>query len=191
MELKTYVHESLVKLQELGIDVMEAEQEIADSILGFPEDMLNDMEPEQILGIILSGVGARVPSKIYAFDVEMDEIEQMYTVFFDELSRITDGELEITNVDEEISQEMLEAGTGTRMVRFMCNGKTYQYEAEFQYDWFDAGILIFLNQVIGQQDTDRRLYVTTDGYQCCILFYQNEEWAQRFRELFHMELKQA
>ena len=193
MELDAFIHESLEKLQKLGIDAMEAEENIVNQFHSMPDDIVRDMESEQIFGMILGGMGfypgtERAASEIYAFDMEMPEIQQMYTVFLEGISRIVGEDLEFTDIEEEISEEELEAGTGTMTVRFCCNGKSYEYEARYNNDWFDAGMLAFLNQVIEEQDTGRSLYVTGDGYQECIVFYRTEEWAERYRQLLGMEL---
>lgn len=197
METETFVHESLLKLQELGIDALGAEEDIVKGFSAMPDEVLEAMEQEQLLGIMLSGIGAgfyrgteQGVSWIYAFDVEMPEIVEMYTYFLEEFSPMIEGDLEFTDIEEEISEEELEAGEGTKTVRFCCNGKAYEYKAQHYNDWFDTGMLTFLNQVIEEQNTGRHLYVTGDGYQECIVIYQTEEWAKRFRQLFDMELEQ-
>lgn len=147
---------------------------------------------------MLSGIGAgfyrgtkQGVSWIYTFDVEMPEVVEMYTYFLREFSPVIEGDLKITDIEEEISEEELEAGEGTKTVRFCCNGKVYEYKAQHYDDWFDTGMLTFMNQVIEEQNTGRHLYVTSYGYQICIVIYQTEEWAERFRQLFDMELEQA
>lgn len=194
--LKTYIHEILKKLQELGIDAIEAEEDIVNQLLIRPEEVLEAMEPEWILGTILSLIGSgffpgteEAAKEIYAFDMEMPEIVQMYTDFFEGIVRIAGGDLEITDIEEEMSEEVLEAGEGTKTVRFCCNGKVYEYEAQHYYDWFDTGMLAFMNQVLEDQKTDSRLYVTGDGGQDCIVLYRTEEWAEQFRQLFSMGLE--
>lgn len=195
MELEVFIHESLEKLQKLGIDALEAQESIVKQFHSMPDDIVGDMESEQIFGMMLGGIASgfypgteQAASEIYSFDMEMPEIVQMYTDFLEGVSRITGGELAITDIEEEISEEELEAGTGTQTVRFCCNGKAYEFEAEFHNDWFDTRMLAFMNQVIAEQDTGRCLYVTGDGYQECIVFYRTEEWAEQFKREFGMEL---
>lgn len=195
MELEVFVHESLEKLQKLGIDALESEEKIVNQFHSMPQDMVGDMESKEIFGLMLGGIASGfypgtelAASEIYSFDVEVSDTMQMYTDFLEGISRIAGGELVITDIEEEISEEELEAGTGTQTVRFCCNGKAYEYAAEYYYDWFDARMLAFMNQVIAEQDTGRSLYVTSDGYQECIVFYRTEEWAEQFRREFGMEL---
>lgn len=197
MDVNAYVHESLEKLRELGIDAMAAEKEVAGSIIFQPEEALEAMEEEQILGMLLSNIGAgfhrgteQAAREIYTFDMEVPDILRMYTAFLEGVSQIAKGELAFTDVEEDVPEEILESGRGSRTVRFRCNGKAYEYRARLDYDWFDIGILAFMNRVLGEQNLESRLYVTSDGYQECVVLYRTEEWARRFRELFGVELEQ-
>lgn len=197
MDVNAYVHESLEKLRKLGIDALAAEKEVAGSIVFQPEETLEAMEEEQILGMLLSNIGAgfyqgteQAAREIYTFDMEVPDILRMYTAFLEGVSRIAKGELAFTDVEEDVPEDVLESGRGNRTVRFRCNGKAYEYQARLDYDWFDVGILAFMNRVIGEQNLGSRLYVTSDGYQECVVLYRTEEWVQHFRELFGVELGQ-
>ncbi len=202
MNVKEYIHESLEKLRTLGIDVMEQEEILAQSVLRMPEDILADMDEEQILGLLFDSVGGLgsydeekqcylpMTDQIYSFDMEVFEISQMYTNFLQELSRILQGELVFTDVEEDDCKVDQESGTGIQTIRFRCNGTAYEYNAKAYYDWFDPRMLIFMNQVIRQQNTGKSLYITSDGYQNCIIFYQTEEWARKFQELLGIHLDQ-
>lgn len=192
MEVKNFIHESMEKLRELGIDAMEWETEIQKGMLALPEEVMECMEPEQLIGMILSWAGRRLweagQQEMYVFDVEVEDVSCMNTSFLEGISRIAKGELTITDIEEAFSEEVFEAGTGIQPVSFSCNGTFYRYEAKFEYDWFDAGMLTFMNQVIEEQNTGSCLYVASDGYQDCIVFYRTKEWVQRFHELLGMEL---
>lgn len=195
--MEAFVHKSLMALKELGIDALGAEEGIIRSFRSMPDEVLESMEPKNLLGMMLSGIESgfypgtgQAASELYAFDVEVSDVQLMYTGFLEGISRIAGGALEITDVKEEISEEDLESGMGTRTVRFCCNGKTYAYEAQNYYDWFDTGMLAFMNRVVEEQDTGRHLYVTDDGYQQCIVFYRTEEWAGKYRRMLGAELTQ-
>lgn len=197
MEIELYVHECLKKLQKLGIEALEAEKAIVSQLLFIPDEVLEAMEPGQILGLMLSGIGSgfypgteAAAREIYVFDMEVPDILRMYTSFLEGVSQIAGGQLEITDIEEDASEEELEAGTGIQTVRFRCNGKAYEYKARLNYDWFDIRMLKFMNQVIEEQNTGRHLYVTSDGYQSCIVLYQTEDWAERYRQLLDAELDQ-
>lgn len=127
------------------------------------------MDGEQILGVLLNFIGVGIYDEKrqsvlprsdppYFFDLEVFEIHHMYTNFLRELS-------------------------GILTIRFRCNGTAYAYDAKFYYDWFDPKILSFLNQVINQQNTGKSLYITSDGFQNCIVFYLTKEWAEKFQDL--------
>ena len=175
MELRAFIHENLEKLQKLGMDVLSEEESLMEGILCMPANMLEDMEPSQIFGMLLSSV-------------ELPDPSQMCTEFLQGISGISGGELEITDIEEAYSEEVLEAGTGTWPVRFLCNQTAYQYEANIHYDWFDTGLLAFMGRVVEEQNTGRRLYAF-DGFQDCMIFYRTKEWAENFKELFHAELE--
>lgn len=194
MEIRGYIHESLEKLKQLGIDCLNEEEDIAREVLSIPENMLADMDFERIFGRIIGSVGRRLcaetgSKEMYMFAVEVEEVSDMYTRFLEGISRLAEGELTITNIKEIYSEQVFEAGTGIQPVYFSCNGKNYQYDAKFEYDWFDAGMLTFMDKVIEEQNTGKHLYVTGDGGQQCIVFYRTEEWAGRFYELLQIELE--
>ncbi len=189
------VHECLEKLRELGIDALGAEKEIKNIFLFLPDEVLEAMEPERYLAEILGNIGTgfysgteRLPSEIYVFDMEGQDIERMYTGFLEGILRIAGGSLEITDIEEIISQKELESRIGTQTVRFRCNGKEYEYKARLNHDWFDAGMLAFMSKVVEEQNTGSHLYVTSD-YQNCIVLYRTREWAERFRQLFGIGLE--
>lgn len=194
MGLEEIIHGSLEKLQKLGLDALDAEENIVKQFRSVPDEIMEDMDSEQIIGRLLGELHFYLGTEqtalgMYSFDVEMEEIKQMYTGFLENMARISGGDLKITGIEEEIAEEVLESGTGTQTVRFCCNGKTYEYEARTHYDWFDAGMLSFMNRVIEEQHTGRSLFVTGDGYQECIVFYRTQEWAEQFEHLLGVELE--
>lgn len=117
---------------------------------------------------------------VYFFDVEVFDIEKMYTNFLLGVSAIGEGELDFKNITEDTSGVDWEDGTGKRTVRFEWNGSIYTLEAKFEHDWFDTDILAGLNKIIIENGNGKRLYFTGDGYQGCIVFYRDAEWADAF-----------
>lgn len=195
MDIKNYIKESLVKLKSLGIDAIDKEDEIAKGILGMPEDILYDMEPEQILGMVLDHIGSAgydykndtynmSSSKVYSFDVEVYDIDGMYIIFLNFVNKLSDGKLEITDITIDTSNVNDEDGTGTQAVTFKLNGKEYKYDAKMDYDWFDTDIITYFNKILEEQNSEKYLFVTSDGYQNCILFYNTQEWADKFSQSF-------
>lgn len=202
MDVRGFIHDSLKKLEILGIDAVNAESTLIKTILSMPADMLGDMEEKEILGLILDnlGMGVRdeetgalfcVSGQIYTFDMEVSDIERMYTDFLEGLSKLVKDDFTFTDIEEDVSNVDFASGTGVQTIRFRCNHKACQYDAKAEYDWFDTGMLAYANQVIRECGTGKCLYVTSDGWQNCILFYQTGEWARHFQELFGVVLEMA
>ncbi len=58
--------------------------------------------------------------------------------------------------------------------------KTYCLEAAVENDWFDMNVAFALNEIIIENGNGKRLFFTSDGYQECIVFYRDAEWAKSF-----------
>lgn len=195
------IHENITKLKELGIDATSVEEKITESLTFFPSEILDSMEPEQISGMILTYISTLLydddtaaqpsePRQFFSFDVECMDLEHMYTNFLNSVSEIAGEDLTITDIDEDTSKVDYESGTGVQTVTFNCNGKSYQYDAVVYNDWFDVKMLTFMNKVISEQNTGKNLYVTSDGYQECIVFYQTKDWVKRFNKSLGLHLEQ-
>ena len=194
------IHENITKLKELGIDATSVEEKITESLTSFPSEILESMEPEQINGMILTYISTLLyddttvppsePRQFFSFDVECMDLEHMYTNFLNSVSEIAGDDLTITDIEEDIGKVDYESGTGVQTVTFNCNGKSYQYDAIVYNDWFDVKMLTFMNKVISEQNTGKNLYVTSDGYQECIVFYQTKDWVKRFNKSLGLHLEQ-
>lgn len=195
------IHENITKLKELGIDATSVEEKITESLTSMPTEILESMAPEQINGMILTYISALLydddtaaqpsePRQFFSFDVECMDLEHMYTNFLNSVSEIVGEDLAITDIEEDTSKVDYESGTGVQTVTFNCNGKSYQYDAVVYNDWFDVKMLTFMSKVISEQNTGKNLYVTSDGYQECIVFYQTEFWAARYKKLMGNTLEQ-
>lgn len=191
--MENYIHQTLHSLQDLGINVLEKEKEITNSILKMPKNMLEDMDKGNIVGLILNylGVGKYdfekntwTPSSedVYSFDMEVFDINTMYTNFFKGIMQITKGDIDITDIKEDLSQIDFEKGTGLHIVYFKYNGIPYEYQAKSYYDWFDHNIISFMNQVLHEHNIEKSLFMASDGWQNCILFYNTEQWAKKLKE---------
>ncbi|MDE7260413.1 MAG: hypothetical protein K2N77_14410, partial [Lachnospiraceae bacterium] len=194
------IHENITKLKELGIDATSVEEKITENLTSFPSEILESMEPEQIGGMILTHISTLLyddtaaqpsePRQFFSFDVECMDLDHMYTNFLNSVAEIAGEDLTITDIEEDTSKVDYESGTGVQTVTFNCNGKSYQYDAAVYNDWFDVKMLTFMNKVISEQDTGKNLYVTSDGYQECIVFYQTKDWAKRFNKSLGLHLEQ-
>ena len=127
-------------------------------------------------------------SQLYSFDVEVFDIGQMYTLFLQGISAISNHEFEITNVVEDTSKVNFAEGTGTQIIHFDCNGHSYTYEATANGDWFDVGMLNFMNEVLSKENCSKQLYFMMDGGQECIIFLCTKDWAAQFAQVTGFEL---
>lgn len=127
---------------------------------------------------------------VYCFDVEVFNSEMMYTNFLLGVSAIGEGELDFNNITEDTSGVDWENGTGKRTVSFEWNGCTYTLEAECNHDWFDIAAASGLSRIIRENGNGKRLYFASDGYQECIIFYRDAEWAEAFQKETGLELSE-
>ena len=200
-EIILLVHEQIAELKELGIDASSVEDRIIDSLTSFPAEIMESMDASQISGMILTNIDwmlyndecaepSTEPRQFFCFDMECMDLERMYTIFVNSLAEIAGDDLMFTDIVEDTSKVDYESGTGTQTISFQCNGKLYHYNATVYYDWFDVGMLSFMNDVISEQSNDKHLYVTSDGYQTCIVFCRTEDWAARLKKSTGIILEQ-
>lgn len=127
--------------------------------------------------------------KIYVFDAEFFNIEDMYTEFLQGVQAIM-PDAQITAVREDLSgmNEYLE---GSRKVFFEFNGHSYVVTLESQGDWLNAEIIDFLNHVLKVEGIEKQLYIVSDAYdQMIFLIYGTEEEAASLRRLLGVEVPQ-
>lgn len=127
---------------------------------------------------------------VYAFDVEIFDVENMYKNFLIGVSYLDREELNFTNIVEDTSLVDLEDGTGSRSVSFDWNGQHFNIDAKVEGDWFDSSVADDLNRIIISQDTGKQLYFTSDGYQEGIVFYCDKEWANDFEKDTGLKLEE-
>ena len=195
------VHETIAALKELGIDATSVEDEITDSFASFPAEIMESMDHEQLNGMILMNIDwllyseesaepSTGPRQFFCFDMECMELDTMYTAFVQSVAEIAGDDLVFTDITEDTSQVDYDSGTGIQTISFCCNGKAYQYNAIVYNDWFDTGMLTFMNDVISEQSGDRHLYVTSDGYQECIVFCRTGDWVAQLKKATGIILEQ-
>lgn len=119
-------------------------------------------------------------SQVYAFDMEILDVANMYSDFFKGITAINNNEFEITDIEEDMGIGSEDLGIGIRNVTFRYNGTSYQFHAKAMYDWFDGSIIGYMNKVFKKENNPNRLYYMTDGYQELIVFYCSDEWAADF-----------
>lgn len=161
-----------------------------------PEDVLFDktarLLTEAGCGVTDFDTWEWTPAKngVYCFDAEVFDVEKMYINFLLGVSAIGEGELDFKNITEDTSGLDWENGTGKRTVSFEWNGCTYTLKASFEHDWFDFNAAAELNRIIIENGNGKRLYFTGDGYQECIVFYRDPEWADAFQKETGMVLSE-
>jgi len=195
-EYMTY-EEVASTLKELGINGITDDtiKELTDNSLDYPEGIIYNKFATMLTTL---GIGnydydnyTWTPgnNSVYSFDVEVYDIDEMYTLFLQGISSIGEGELEFTNIIEDTSKVNWDYGSGKRSVSFDWNGTTYTLNAKMQSDWFDVKVIKQLNKIIKKANTGKKIYITFDDYQECIVFYRDSEWAKRFEKETGMKLE--
>lgn len=126
--------------------------------------------------------------QVYAFDCEMWDLSNMYTEVLNGIISISGGEYEITDIEESTDLVDYDNNDGVQLLSFKYNGVPYTFEAEVNYDWLDLGFLDFMNQVFKEQGNPKRLLITSDGGQGCILLYNTPEWGRQLDALTGLEI---
>lgn len=189
----TMMYEDIASLKKLGIDATTLEDRLTKRLAEMPGEITASMNQQEIIGMILMEYDRETDNEakmFFTFDMECMDLDHMYTNFLNSIAEIVGDDLIITNIIEDTSKVDYDSGSGTQTISFHCNGKSYQYAASVYNDWFDVGMLTFMNDVISEQDTGKNLYVTSDGYQECIVFYQTKEWSKSYRSSLDVELRQ-
>ena len=123
---------------------------------------------------------------VYSFDVEVYPLINIYTKFLLGIQALAPDEIQISDIVEDDSKADWDNGTGMIKVSFTFNGQSYTINARLNDDWFDVD---FANAVAGIiRKGNKRLWFTTDGYQECIIFFRDENWARHFSERTGLEL---
>ncbi|MBD5156779.1 MAG: hypothetical protein HDT13_04000 [Butyrivibrio sp.] len=190
MKMQECIRAYFKKLNTVGIMAnAESREKIINRICKMPEDMLNDLDNSRLMGIILDDLG--YPSEnndkelsVYSFDTEVFSVDSMYTDFLNCINILTKGELQIEVIKEDISKVNFEEGNGIQTIEFKLLGEEYRFNARAYYDWFDVTIIGYLNEIVRNRNQDKSFYITGDGWQNCIVFYNTDEWADKYNKIF-------
>ena len=169
------------------------------------EESFRTLPPEVLLSksaALLTALGeggydadamAWAPSQngVYAFDMEVSDVGGMYARFLAGVSALAPDELAFENIREDTSKVDWENGTCKRTVTFEWQGEEFTLEAEMQSDWFDLRAANQLNKIIRRHTNGKQLFFTGDGYQECIVFYRDKEWADAFEAETGLELVES
>jgi len=132
-----------------------------------------------------SGEWTPSSNQVYAFDAEVFDVAQMYTLFLKGIQSIV-PDIEITDVKEDLSgmteemtssEESGEMTDGTRSVSFLCNGHSYATELISYGDWINPDMIEFMNDVLAKENCPKRLHLLPVMDQIAVLVYCTEEQA--------------
>ncbi len=121
--------------------------------------------------------------QVYAFDAEVYDIENMYTLFLQGVQAIV-PEVSITDVKEDLSK-MTDELEGKRGVSFLCNGHAYAVELESMGDWIDLYTMLdFVNGVLKAEGCKAQLHnISNEYFQIIILICSDEQRANRLKSM--------
>lgn len=199
-EIALNVDSTIESLNSLGItEANEVREPVLEWFYKYPKDALAYMDISEWTGNILSLIGMGKydydynkwisrSKQVYSFDAEVFDVGNMYGEFLEGIIPLMDDNTVITDIEEDTSGVDYESGTGTQIIRFKCNGNSYEFAAEVYYDWFQFEFIDYMNEVLEKEGTDKRLLVTYDGGQVFIIFYNTLEWAEEFYEIMGYEL---
>ena len=178
IDLDALVKNFFPKIKEVGLAAKVDEASVVAALKKYPRDMLEDLGEEEIVVFMLAAV-----SFSDAFLTDFEGIG--YDEFLKEIQDISSGELSFSDVNNNVSEEILEKGIGTSEVSFKCNGESFSYTVKVYYDWFDAKFMSFLNTVFEKKGIEKRLIVFGDPNGTFIT-YKKPEFVKKFKENFPM-----
>lgn len=203
---KDYVDTNAMSFEEIGKVLNAFDIAVDDEVLQKAEKAWNQLDPDEMdfsnkVGFVISYVGTGsydsgkktfVPSsdKVFCFDLENGVADQSLKTFFDGVNSISGGEFQTTDVKlQSVSKKDKESGVYNRNVKFKLNGKDCSYDTMIYYDWFDTGLIAYINGRIAKgQISDCRLYFMVENHTCEV-FCCSKEWAEEFTAKTGCELR--
>lgn len=122
--------------------------------------------------------GKWIPSsnKVYAFDSEVSDVDNMYTHFIEGVLAISNQEFGITEIEEVIEEDE------RHYIKFQYNDHSYEFVGETEGDWMDCRIIDFMNQVFVKENNSKFLLCMPNESQGFNILYNTQEWAMTFAE---------
>lgn len=114
---------------------------------------------------------------VYSFDMEALDPGKMYTFFLQGISAINQKEFSIDTPKESVALD-----GEPHKIDFRYNGRPYEFAAKGSGDWFDLRILNFVNSILEENKSNKRLFFLVSGCQTIVIFYNTPEWADAFTE---------
>lgn len=126
---------------------------------------------------------------VYSFDFEGWDISEDYIEILMGIRAIGRKEFLISDISEDTEEVNWEQGTGTITVTFRWNHRNCRFHAEVDNDWIDGRILEYVNRLLKQDGSVKRIYAMPDNGQGVVLFYNTPEWAREFEEKTGIKLQ--
>ena len=187
---------AIERLRQLGFDLSDEVLESIGEELHVDPDTLS--VTDLLLGLGLGDydydTGEWTPRsrRVYAFDAEIFDIEQMYTLFLQGIQAIV-PDITITDIHEDLSgmtNALVDFGDGThpptdgkRTVSFVCNGHAYSTVLDSYGDWFNEQMFYFMDQVLEKEGCPFKLYELQAQMQFVIVVYGSELLAAQLQAL--------
>ncbi|MBO4456290.1 MAG: hypothetical protein J5802_01075 [Butyrivibrio sp.] len=178
IDLEELVKKYLPKTKEVGLTTEADEATVAKHLKGYPEDMFEGMDEDEIAIYML--IEASFSDAFYT-DFEGLGCED----FLKSIQDISDGELAFSDVKTNVSEETLEKGIGTSEVSFKCNGELFSYTAQVYYDWFDIKFMTFVNTVLEKMGIEKKV-IAFGNPNGTLITYKKPEFVGKFKESFPM-----
>ena len=130
----------------------------------------------QLSALMLTRLGESGSGVVYSFDAAGMAPGHMYVEFLSNAGRISGGEFSPGDVSQR--GPLSGANAPKERVRFMWRGKSYSYNANVQGDWFDDGLIDYVNDALQRAGVRKRFFGLFDGAQGIILMYNTQEWLE-------------
>lgn len=161
--------------------------------------------PEQVEGYpyawILMQLGApeyddnfevsKYSDDVYWFDFEGLDISTDYVTVLNGMRALAGGSTidNISEIKEDTSKVSWEEGSGIITVSLTLNGAEYAWDMQMHYDWIDTKVLGIFNELLEQENSEKRFYDMGDNGQGAIVFFCTKEWAEEFMDATGLELE--
>lgn len=116
------------------------------------------------------------PEAIYAFDAEVFEVDEMYTLFFRNIAPMipdatfTDITEDLSGLTEEMDMDAEPPTDGTRSVSLRCNGALTTFILKSYGDWFNPDIIDLLNDILLKAGCAGQLHGCEVPMDQCMIF---------------------
>ncbi|MEO0472142.1 MAG: hypothetical protein AAF206_21125 [Bacteroidota bacterium] len=122
--------------------------------------------------------------RCWNFDLEAIEDHGSYVSIMENISRITNGELEFRNLRDYVDLEEEVA-----WVSFELNGRNYKWNLRVDDDWADGDLFDKVQELARFYDANGRFTYFNTGGQDFVLGYLNEEEFHEIKEATGLQIK--